>query len=149
MSKPRAQRVRAGREAHRSRGKPGGLLRRTMPQLPDEENPRLVDPKPPRDVDELDVPEVDLKPTLPEAGLVLLLVDLVGDSAVETEPEGRFDVERGQSEDDERELQFQLPQERRRRHGSSGAAPGGRGTAWAGCAAAGCGRHSLLRAGIM
>ena len=43
-----------------------------------------------------------------------------------------------------------MPQERLRRHGSScaaaaGAAPGGRGAA---CWAAGCGRHSALRAGI-
>ena len=148
MSKPPAQRVGpAARciEAQASRvGSCAG-----PPQLPDDENPRLVDPKPPRDVDELDVePEVDLKPTLPEAGLVLPLVDFVGDSAVETEPDGRFDVDRGQSEDDERELQFQLPQERRRRHGSSCAAPGG-AACWAGCAAAGCGRHSPLRAGIM
>jgi hypothetical protein len=61
-------------------------------QLPDDEKPRLVEPNPPRDVDE---PEVDLKPTLPPLGL---LVDLDGDSAVETEPEGRLDeVERRRS----------------------------------------------------
>jgi hypothetical protein len=60
-------------------------------QLPEDENPRLVEPKPPREVDGL---EVDLKPTVPLLGLP----DCDGDSAVETEPEGRLDdVERRRS----------------------------------------------------
>jgi hypothetical protein len=79
--------------------------------------------------------------------LVFVLPD--GDRAVVTAPGGRLEeVERCppyDEYDEEPEPQCQLPQERRRRHGSSCAA-GGRGAA---CWAAGCGRHSLLRAGIM
>ena len=70
---------------------PSKLRGRSGPQLPEDEYPRLVEPKPPRDGEELEEDlEVDLKPTLPGAVLVLL-VDLDGDSAVDTEPDGRLD----------------------------------------------------------
>jgi len=88
-----------------------------------------------------------LKPTVPLLGRV----DVDGDNAVETEPEGRLDnVERRLSYDDEPEPQFQLPQEERRRgHGSccmAGAGVPMPGTGAARCSAV---RHSAERAGIM
>jgi hypothetical protein len=59
---------------------------RDLLQLPEDENERLVDPKPPRDVDEL---EVELL-----GRLVLLVCE--GDRAVETELGGRLEeIERG------------------------------------------------------
>ena len=88
--------------------------------------------------------EVDLKPTVPLLGRV----EVDGDNAVETEPEGRLDnVERRLSYDDE--PQFQLPQEERRRgHGSCGMAGAGVPTPGTGAARCSAVRHSAERAGI-
>jgi hypothetical protein len=104
-------------------------------QLPDDEKPLLVDPKPPREVEELEPDELDDVPTrLAEVLLLeLLVLDLLLLELLVLELLGL------------------LPQEPlRRRHGSCCAGAAGV-AAFGGCAAA-CwlgGRHSALRAGIM
>jgi hypothetical protein len=98
-------------------------------QLPEDETPRLVDPKPPREVDELD--ELD-DVEVPTRLLVLLLEllepeeDLGDVKPVEIELVGRRveELER-QRLSFEDEPQFQVPQERRRRQGSCWAAAAG------------------------
>jgi hypothetical protein len=88
-----------------------------------------------------------LKPTLPLLGRP---VDCDGDKAVETGPDRRLDeVERRVSWDDEREPQFHVPQEERRRgHGSCCAAGAGVPTPGVGAARCSAVRHSAERAGI-
>ena len=121
---------------------------RSGPQLPDDEKPWLVDPKPPRDVDELEV-EVDLKPTVPGPVLGRLL-DVDGDSAVDTDPDGRPTSSGAAG----RRTRNASPSSRSpRRNAGAGTAPPARPpprpTFGAGAVCCALRRHSAARAGIM